>query len=66
MAITLVYAGEHFVADEVAGYACAAAVYFWGSRLLDRWNARRRPAGPTATIAASPRHDAEEHGDVGV
>jgi PAP2 superfamily len=32
----------YVVAIEVAGYACAAAVYFWGSRLLDRWNARRR------------------------
>ena len=48
MAITLVYAGEHFVADEVAGWACAAAVYFWGSRLLDRWDARRRLSGGPA------------------
>jgi PAP2 superfamily len=47
MAITLVYAGEHFVADEVAGWACAVAVYFVGSRLLNRWDARRRRrAGP--------------------
>lgn len=45
MAVTLVYAGEHFVADEIAGYACAAAVYFAGSRLLDRWDARRRFRG---------------------
>ena len=45
MAVTLVYAGEHFVADEIAGYACAAAVYFAGSRLLDRRDARRRFRG---------------------
>jgi membrane-associated phospholipid phosphatase len=42
MAASLVYLGEHFVTDELAGYACAAVVYFWGSRLLDRRAARRR------------------------
>lgn len=42
MAFTLVYAGEHFVTDELAGWACAIAVYFAGSRLLDWRLARRR------------------------
>jgi hypothetical protein len=41
MAFTLVYAGEHFVIDEIFGWIFAAAVYFGGSRLLDRWDARR-------------------------
>ncbi len=41
MAFSLVYTGEHFVADEVAGWLCAIAVYFIGSKLLDR-SARRR------------------------
>ncbi len=41
MAFTLVYAGEHFVTDELAGWACAAVVYFAGSRLLD-WRLARR------------------------
>jgi len=42
MAFTLVYTGEHFVVDEFAGWACAIAVYFLGSRLLDRRRARQR------------------------
>ena len=42
MAFTLVYTGEHFVTDELAGWACAIAVYFAGSRLLDWRLARRR------------------------
>ncbi len=48
MAFSLVYSGEHFVADEVAGWACAIAVYFVGSRLLDR-RARRRPGSGRGT-----------------
>ncbi len=44
MAFTLVYTGEHFVTDELAGWACAIAVYFAGSRLLDR-RAQRRGSG---------------------
>jgi membrane-associated phospholipid phosphatase len=45
MAFSLVYTGEHFVADVAAGWACAAAVFFGGSRLLDWRQARRRSAG---------------------
>ena len=41
MAFTLVYTGEHFVTDEIAGWACAISVYFIGTRLLDRRLARR-------------------------
>jgi hypothetical protein len=41
MAFTLVYTGEHFVTDELAGWVCAIAVYFVGSRLLDRRAQRR-------------------------
>jgi hypothetical protein len=41
MAFTLAYTGEHFVIDEIVGWAFAAAVYFGGSRLLDRRLARR-------------------------
>jgi hypothetical protein len=44
MAFSLVYTGEHFVTDEIAGWACAIAVYFIGSRLLD-WRARRHHGG---------------------
>jgi membrane-associated phospholipid phosphatase len=34
MAFALVYTGEHFVIDELAGWCCAIAVYFAGSRLF--------------------------------
>jgi hypothetical protein len=45
MAFTLVYTGEHFVIDEVIGWAYAFAAFFVGSRLLDRWQARQRRRG---------------------
>jgi membrane-associated phospholipid phosphatase len=48
MAFSLVYTGEHFVIDELVGWACAIGVYWFGSRLLDRWQARfpgKRAAG---------------------
>jgi hypothetical protein len=45
MAFSLVYTGEHFVADEFAGWACAVAVYFLGSRLLGRRRSRRQRGG---------------------
>jgi membrane-associated phospholipid phosphatase len=58
MGISLVYLGEHFVTDELAGWACAAGVCFWGSRLLDRWGARRArrsgPVVPGGGAAVSP------------
>jgi membrane-associated phospholipid phosphatase len=48
MAFSLVYTGEHFVTDEIAGWACAIAVYFIGSRLLDRRARRRLGSGHAA------------------
>ncbi len=51
MAFTLAYTGEHFVIDEIVGWAFAAAVYFGGSRLLDRRQARRRGGEPQPVLA---------------
>jgi membrane-associated phospholipid phosphatase len=63
MAVSLVYLGEHFVTDELAGWACAAGVYFWGSWLLDRRVARRARLGgspaPGAGAASPPGGEAE-------
>jgi membrane-associated phospholipid phosphatase len=42
MGFTLVYCGEHYVLDLVAGTAYALAVHL----ALSRWEARRRPASP--------------------
>jgi hypothetical protein len=42
MATTLVYTGEHFVFDIVLGWTYAIVAFVVGSRLLDRWAARRR------------------------
>jgi membrane-associated phospholipid phosphatase len=50
MAFSLVYLGEHFVIDELAGWGCAIAGYFAGSRLLDR--ARSAAAEPGRARAA--------------
>ena len=41
MAFTLVYTAEHFVIDIFVGWIYAAAVFYFGSKLLDRWEARR-------------------------
>ncbi len=45
MAFTLVYTGEHFVIDILMGWLYAAATFYFGSKLLDRWEARRRRRG---------------------
>jgi len=42
MAFTLVYTGEHFVIDEFVGWTYAIVVFVVGSRLFNRWEARRR------------------------
>jgi small basic protein len=42
MAFSLVYTGEHFVIDIFMGWLYAAATVYFGSKLLDRWEARRR------------------------
>ena len=47
MAFTLVYTGEHFVIDEFVGWTYAVVVFVVGSRLLDRWEDRRRHAAST-------------------
>ena len=41
MAFSLVYTGEHFVTDILVGWIYAAATVYFGSKLLDRWDARR-------------------------
>jgi membrane-associated phospholipid phosphatase len=41
MAFTLVYTGEHFAADIFVGWIYAIATWYFGSKLLDRWAARR-------------------------
>jgi len=41
MAFSLVYTGEHFVIDILVGWIYAAATVYFGSKLLDRWEARR-------------------------
>ncbi len=40
MAFSLVYTAEHFVIDIFVGWIYAAAVFYFGSKLLDRWEAR--------------------------
>jgi membrane-associated phospholipid phosphatase len=41
MAFSLVYTGEHFVLDILVGWLYAAAIMYFGSKVLDRWEARR-------------------------
>jgi membrane-associated phospholipid phosphatase len=45
MAFSLVYTGEHFVIDILVGWIYAAATFYFGSKLLDRWEARRMRKG---------------------
>jgi membrane-associated phospholipid phosphatase len=57
MAFSLVYLGEHFVIDIFVGWIYAIATFYFGSKLLDRWEIRKsRKAGPdepTAGLEAS-------------
>ena len=41
MAFTLVYTGEHFVIDIFMGWLYAFCAWYFGSKLLDRWEARK-------------------------
>lgn len=41
MALSLVYTGKHFVTDIFVGWIYAAATMYFGSKMLDRWEARR-------------------------
>ncbi len=45
MAFTLVYTGEHFVIDILVGWIYAAATVYFGSKLLNRWEASERRKG---------------------
>jgi membrane-associated phospholipid phosphatase len=54
MALTLVYTGEHYVIDILFGWLYAAVVYFAGSRLLDRWDARKQRPGSGADRDPAP------------
>jgi PAP2 superfamily len=45
MAFALVYTAEHFVIDILIGWLYAATVMYVGSKLLDRWEARRLRKG---------------------
>jgi hypothetical protein len=42
MAFAVVYGSEHFVIDIFVGWIYAAATFVFGSKLLDRWEARQR------------------------
>lgn len=42
MAFAVVYGAEHFVIDIFVGWIYAAATFVFGSKLLDRWEARQR------------------------
>jgi membrane-associated phospholipid phosphatase len=57
LAFSLVYTGEHFVADEVAEWACAIAAYFAGSRLLNWRRDRRQRAGTGSVVPAGQPAD---------
>ncbi len=54
MAFTLVYAGEHFVLDEVVGWTYAMVTYFVGSRLLDKWGVWGRKRREERSLAVAP------------
>jgi len=60
MDFTLVYTGEHFVADEVAGWTCAAVVFFAGSCLLNRLAAGRERDKGAGIQGGDDVLDAEE------
>jgi hypothetical protein len=62
MAFTLVYTGEHFVIDEFVGWAYAVTAFVVGSKLLDRWQARRRRPfarhfGARAAVEQAPNEE---------
>jgi uncharacterized protein (DUF2062 family) len=63
MAFSLVYTGEHFVTDIFVGWIYAAATVYFGSKLLNRWEARRlrkkRYSADEDQDQAAPRHSFE-------
>jgi membrane-associated phospholipid phosphatase len=62
MAFAVVYGAEHFVIDVFVGWAYAAVTFVVGSRLLDRWEARRarRSARAGDTGPAAPALEGSE------
>ena len=58
MSLTLVYTGEHYVADVIAGWLYAIAVFLIVRRIYD-WRgerARRRNAGESPAAAGTPEY----------
>ncbi len=65
MAFSLVYTGEHFVIDIFVGWIYAFSTFYFGSKLLDRWEARRarkERSGETGALQP-PSQDANGNGD---
>jgi PAP2 superfamily len=61
MAFSLVYTAEHFVIDILVGWTYAIAIFYFGSKLLDRWEARRLRKSlepPTGREELDPRGSA--------
>jgi hypothetical protein len=58
MGFTLVYAGEHYVSDVLAGFVCAAFVHLAATR-FERWRKAKRPAdtldGDSPDTSSSPK-----------
>jgi membrane-associated phospholipid phosphatase len=54
MAFCLAYSGEHYISDQLAGWACAALVCVLANR-VERWRQRRRHEPPADTLKTSPR-----------
>jgi hypothetical protein len=52
MAFAVVYGAEHFVIDVFMGWTYAAITFFFGSKVLDRWEARQTRR--RAALEASP------------
>jgi hypothetical protein len=64
MSFSLVYAGEHYLADCIAGALAAALIHWIGTRIERRWRKRRTPLdtldGPSAPDQATPSEPALE------
>jgi membrane-associated phospholipid phosphatase len=54
MAFSLVYTGEHFVTDIFVGWIYAAATVYFGSKLLNRWEARQSRKQRDAAADGTP------------
>jgi hypothetical protein len=56
MQFSLTYAGEHYVADGIAGAICAFFIHWLATRVERWWRSRRaaEPPGPPDTLEAPP------------